>query len=337
MISLTVGGERHYSSVLLFLFSGQYSTSMEAFSTSCTILGAISTAVNIVQKCLEAKNIFKNLPSTTKNLRRLLEDLEPGMKTMDFPAIVTELMQKLKDMNEASQGVVDKNKLTWSNFCCVPCFLSKYDEAYQSAKNFCAIEMQVMMLTCLMRINFKLGQTNEVADQETDNSSSESVLPQNRVTVNLVGQCQTMDCLKYGLLHDDQQVLNLIGLTGSGKTTLAGKLCHDVAVKGRFNDSIIFEKLGSQSKSNEAYKKLKEKLSNRAYPVLLVLDDVWTDSGNIIERLTGSIPPNSKILVTSRGQITTLGTTYRMESLSPEDAETLFFHFVRQRDIDFDH
>ncbi|XP_054822365.1 probable disease resistance protein At4g33300 isoform X3 [Prosopis cineraria] len=144
-----------------------------------------------------------------------------------------------------------------------------------------------------------------------------------------------MYSLKYVLLHDNQQVLNLIGLPGSGKTTLAETLCHDDDVRDKFNNSIIFEKMGSQGKSREAFMKLKEKLSNQAYPVLLVLDDVLSDWENIIEWLTGSRSPDSKILVTSRGQITTLGTTYSMELLSPEDAEILFLHFVRPSDIDF--
>jgi hypothetical protein len=58
-------------------------------------------------------------------------------------------------------------------------------------------------------------------------------------------------------------------------------------------------------------------------PILLVLDDVWPVSKYILDKLKFRIE-NYKILVTSRYEFQSFGSTYKLETLNLADAMTLF-------------
>lgn len=57
--------------------------------------------------------------------------------------------------------------------------------------------------------------------------------------------------------------------------------------------------------------------------VLLVLDDVWSESESLVEDLKFQIP-GYKILVTSRFLFPRFNSTYELSMLNVEDARTLF-------------
>jgi hypothetical protein len=58
-------------------------------------------------------------------------------------------------------------------------------------------------------------------------------------------------------------------------------------------------------------------------PILLVLDDVWPGSKSILDKLKFRIE-NYKILVTSRYEFPSFGSTYKLKTLNLADAMTLF-------------
>ena len=104
--------------------------------------------------------------------------------------------------------------------------------------------------------------------------------------------------LKKRLLRNDAPLIEVIGMGGSGKTTVALALCNDNEVKSRFKEMIVFERV-SQSPNlkgllermwdkivrekrpefhdiEDAHQQLRQRLRQmEPQPTLVVLDDVW--------------------------------------------------------------
>ncbi|KAJ7951609.1 NBS-LRR disease resistance protein [Quillaja saponaria] len=161
-----------------------------------------------------------------------------------------------------------------------------------------------------------------------------------------VGLDSHVDELKRQLLKGGFSVIVLTGAGGLGKSTLAQKLCWDKYVKEKFKDNIFFltfpktpdlemiaqnlyQRVGYEVplflSPEDKMKNLLRKIGKK--PILLVLDDVWSGSESIIEELKLGLK-DYKILVTSRFRFPRFRNTYPLESLSTEDATTLFHHFV---------
>ncbi|KAJ9685229.1 hypothetical protein PVL29_017308 [Vitis rotundifolia] len=168
---------------------------------------------------------------------------------------------------------------------------------------------------------------------------------------------------------DKMGVMSIVGMGGSGKTTLARLLYNDEGVKEHFDLKVwvcvstefllikltktILEEIGSPPTSadnlNLLQLQLKEKLSNKKF--LLVLDDVWNlkprDEGymelsdregwNRLRIPLNAAAEGSKIVVTSRDQsvATTIRAvpTHHLGKLSSEDSWSLFKkHAFQDRD-----
>ncbi|KAI9074881.1 hypothetical protein K1719_043189 [Acacia pycnantha] len=264
----------------------------------------------------------------------------PPSPPIDIPFI------SLISVIEANREVLDKYKICrrW-NFWLAPYFQRKLDEEYQSLQRDCSIQMQTQIARDLKRVLYKLSSDDD--DRNSLRSESISSRESKRIrtqtfkgdleifpefTVGLDGP--VMKELKSKLLHGDEQVLNLYGLAGSGKTTLAKNF---VMVPKSKLKNIFFVTLGSQFRGDEAINDLQDRLPEfGANLVLLVLDDVWPASEKIVEEFRVQMSTGSKIFVTSRVPVTRLGIRFPMEQLSEDDAVAIFLHFVQQSNIDFD-
>ncbi|KAK9054078.1 hypothetical protein SSX86_025154 [Deinandra increscens subsp. villosa] len=154
--------------------------------------------------------------------------------------------------------------------------------------------------------------------------------------------------LKRMLLKDHDQVLTVSAPGGCGKTTLANMLCHDEEIKGIFGGNIFYVTVSRTTSlktvvqklfthhlyvnncefqtDEEAKNELENMMKHMGSPkILLVLDDVWSESESLIEDLKF---PGYTILVTSRFMFSRIGTTYKLSLLNDEDARTLLCHLA---------
>ncbi|XP_004288077.1 PREDICTED: probable disease resistance protein At5g66900 [Fragaria vesca subsp. vesca] len=206
-------------------------------------------------------------------------------------------------------------------------------------------EVKIITGTMVKRIDQK-GEVQSQIDSEVPASP--------RVTVGL--DVPLME-LKMKLLKDDEvTMLVLTAPGGSGKTTLATKFCQDKDVQGKFKNNIFFFTVSKKSNFNlivqglhqrkstdvpsfpdeaTAVKWLHKFLKEEDVPVLLVLDDVWSESKSILETFDEVKMPNFKILVTSRSQFPGYGSLYHLQSLNDIDAMKLLRHSASLGDGSF--
>ncbi|XP_040370072.1 probable disease resistance protein RXW24L isoform X2 [Rosa chinensis] len=122
---------------------------------------------------------------------------------------------------------------------------------------------------------------------------------------NTVGLDTHVKELNMKLVKDGGSMLVITAPGGSGKTTLAKMLYHDDQVKDKFTKKIFItvskksnyivvkklcQELGSQESEvpneDNAFSWLKEFLKETAQePLLLLLDDVWSESKSLLEKL----------------------------------------------------
>ena len=94
----------------------------------------------------------------------------------------------------------------------------------------------------------------------------------------------------------------------------------------------------------DAINQLEQLLKNQARigPILLILDDVWEEPEFPLQKFSFQIP-EYKILVTSRYEFPSFGSTYKLKLLNDEDAMRLFRYsafrsdgYVDEEDFDED-
>ncbi|XP_011039221.1 PREDICTED: probable disease resistance protein At5g66900 isoform X2 [Populus euphratica] len=162
--------------------------------------------------------------------------------------------------------------------------------------------------------------------------------------VDPVGLEIPLSDLEIKLLNDPQHIV-LSAPGGCGKTTLATALCQQGSVKDKFKSNIFFvnvpkqrnlmiivkmifqhkeiESPDFQSEADAANHLERLFMQIGPDPILLVLDDVWPVSESILDVLMFRIE-NYKILVTSRYEFQSFGSTYQLKTLNLADAMTLF-------------
>ncbi|MED6120328.1 DNA-binding transcription factor adr1 [Stylosanthes scabra] len=157
--------------------------------------------------------------------------------------------------------------------------------------------------------------------------------------------------------RNDVWVVGIIGIGGSGKTTLAKELCKDEQVKSHFKERILFLTVSQSPNVEQLRAKIwgfimgnNQSFMNSNYVVpqrmpqlecrsgvqrLIVLDDVWSLS--VLEHLVCRVH-GCKFIVASRERFPTIfNATYEVELLSKEEALALFCqHAFGQKTIPLD-
>ncbi|KAH0996227.1 hypothetical protein GBA52_020091 [Prunus armeniaca] len=161
-----------------------------------------------------------------------------------------------------------------------------------------------------------------------------------------VGLDAPLDDLKMTLLGDGpESILVLTAPGGCGKTTLATMFCHDPKVKGKFKENIFFATVSNKvsylivqelcehaglevpalQNEENPFKWLQNFMKERGQiPLLLVLDDVPSESESLLDKFNEFKMPSCKVLVTSRYHFPKFGRTYTLDTLEDKYAMDLF-------------
>ncbi|KAF8012522.1 hypothetical protein BT93_I0625 [Corymbia citriodora subsp. variegata] len=152
--------------------------------------------------------------------------------------------------------------------------------------------------------------------------------------------------LKEQLLEKGASVIVVTAPGGCGKTTMLRKLCHEAAIKGKFNNKIMFvlvskkpdltdivqkmyqhnrfkvPKIKSEEGAGYCLQQLLNKIGES--PVLLVLDDVWKESESIVDKFVCNDIKDYKIVVTSRYEFPQFHPVHHLNPLTHDEAVELF-------------
>ncbi|KAI6700104.1 hypothetical protein NL676_014428 [Syzygium grande] len=152
--------------------------------------------------------------------------------------------------------------------------------------------------------------------------------------------------LKGQLLEEGVSVIVVTAPGGCGKTTLLAKLCHDMDIKGKFNNNIMFIRVSKKLNLTDIVQKmiqhknfrvptietedlavhylqqLLEKIGQN--PVLLVLDDVWAESKSFLDKFVFKKIKDYKIVVTSRYEFPDVSFVHHLNPLNNGEALELF-------------
>ncbi|XP_028756306.1 probable disease resistance protein At5g66900 isoform X2 [Neltuma alba] len=294
--------------------------------------------VAIVTRGLEYNGTRESLEATVNDLSPVVERIEDSLTRLDLP-IQLKHVQKLKKLLAKNAEAIGKHKIHWWNCVLAPWYQQKLEKEAADLERFASAQTQIHMFHLLTKILSVLSSKGPPSLGRRTNYAYRFADPLDerfpKFTVGLDGD--SMQELRKNLLTGKEQVINLYGMPGSGKTTMAQKLCRDPQVQGKFKKNIFFETLGSQIEVEEAVKKLRDHELPKygENPVLLVLDDVWPRTEDIVEMMSLK-HKDSRILVTSRTEMKAAGSRHLMKLLSDKDAEKLLRHFLQSGDIDFD-
>ncbi|CAN6563786.1 unnamed protein product [Malus baccata var. baccata] len=136
-----------------------------------------------------------------------------------------------------------------------------------------------------------------------------------------VGLDEPLRDLKNMLLRDNNvSMVVLNGFGGYGKTTLAIKFCEDKEVKAKFNKNIFLVPI-SKEPNLDVIQALRQRMAGPDDPLLLVLDDVWSNSESLLREFYDLKLKKCKILVLEHCKGLPLAISVIGKSLRGKDTE----------------
>ncbi|KAM1702105.1 hypothetical protein ACFXTN_025283 [Malus domestica] len=297
---------------------------------------ALGTAFNVLDDVLNElitknvifKPLLKDIKSRLDSLAPLLKDIEKSNKNLDLSD--KELVHLKEHLEEGVEVVQKCKKVRWWSMYKRYKYANRlidWDGSLQRLLQTLNVQgirdMEDSSLSVrnieklISRIESNMG-IHLAVSRETFGSVPE--LP--RVTVGLD---EPLRDLKEMLLKDDVSMLVLTATGGWGKTTLATKFCQDEEVKDKFKENIFFVTVSVHPNSDveKLYQRMKSQEAGQD-PLLLVLDDVWSNS--VLQKFVELKLRNYKILVTSRSEFPGFGTPYKLKPLNYKDSMTLLRH-----------
>ncbi|OIW20692.1 hypothetical protein TanjilG_21020 [Lupinus angustifolius] len=291
--------------------------------------------LEILDNAHKSKSTRRVLRSTLWELNPLLQEIKKYNENLNPPR--EEIKTLIKEKDAGRDGL----RRCWSRIWC-----KKEDSINGDDKQ--ALVMANDVKQTLIKVREILQVLNgENFDEKFNGGATKGPCSVPDNPEFCVGLDEMLWKLKMEVLKDGVSILELTGLAGSGKTTLATKLCWDKQVKGKFGGNILFVTFSKTPKLEIIVERLFEQCGYRVpefqsnedaihqlgfllrkigqSPTLLVLDDVWPDSEPLVDKFKFQMA-DYKILVTSRVAFPKYGTPYILKPLRHEDAVTLFHH-----------
>ncbi|XP_044470007.1 probable disease resistance protein At5g66900 [Mangifera indica] len=307
----------------------------------------------VVEAKKKAKNFkpqLEQLESTLRNNAKVIEQIEKYNEILDHPRSETQLL--IEKMQEGEKLVLKCSTVKWN-----PINRARYADKLKKLNSLVDRFFQVDMQAQQARDNkeillgmrelqksfiacYSIGDNNGKFNQDgIIRPCSVPDLPDITPGLDV-----PLEELKRELLRDGKQVIIVSAPGGTGKTTLIKKLCKEAQVEDKFKNiffvtvskphdvKVIVQKIiqhmgkdvpefkTDEDAINDLGRLVKEMGSQ---PILLVLDDVWSESESMLHKFKSQLP-NYKILVTSRSVFPKLGFEYNLKPLNEEAAETLF-------------
>ncbi|KAI3704366.1 hypothetical protein L1987_74584 [Smallanthus sonchifolius] len=324
---------------------------------------SIETALELVFH--ELLKVVVEKTTQTARIKTLLQSLENTLKSIEPIFFESWRLSKVLDrpekditlfiihLEKGKELVLKCSRINCWNVYQKFLYSSKLIQLNNELLKFFQIELQAKMMSTSMRSLIEIYDLAAKMDQVLSAVTTHHVRANPRscrvpgFPEHIVGFNRHLEELKCRLLKYDTQVLVISGPAGSGKTTLAKLLCHDNEIKDIFGVDILyvtvsrassvkiiiqnlFEHYGENHHEFQTDEEARNQLENLikrmgTNKMLLVLDDMWSESESIIQDLKFQTP-GYKILVTSRFLFPRFSSTYELGLLNDEDARTLLCH-----------
>ncbi|KAL2936601.1 putative disease resistance protein RGA1 [Bienertia sinuspersici] len=320
-----------------------------ALGVAQTLFAALQTK-EVKEMCsmFRCKGQLEKLEDTVSTIKAVLLDIDSKRQGLTHEGQVW--VEKLKDavydiddlLDEFATIVKQRNQMRDAKFSKkVSHFFSRYNKYFIAFIVSQEISMLREKLDAIAKNHADFGFTDVSKPvnrrQETCSKISD---------LNVIGRDDDKEAVVGMLLSDSQNVsfVNIVGIGGLGKTTLAQLVYNDERVEGAFSEriwvcvsedfgikEILGKILGREVFNLEAMQReVRTLLGNKKY--LLVLDDVWNESHDewlMLKPFLISDVSGSKIIVTTRSKnvATSIGedsVIYELEGLSKEDSWSLF-------------
>ncbi|XVE87188.1 hypothetical protein DITRI_Ditri18aG0096000 [Diplodiscus trichospermus] len=300
--------------------------------------------------------VWKDVESMLSSIKPKIKAIESFNKEHDKEL---ETKQLIGIILKGQELVTKCSKIQRWNIFKKNCYSHKLNQFMKSLERYCQIDMQIQQARDIKEALFEIKSASlegrrlsskEGCGSQNGMFSPVAVVGSTKVPEppgEVIGFDVPLKELKMKLLEDGVSVIVVSAPGGSGKSTLVKVLGRDEKVKGKFkenifyvtvskapNKDVILQKLlqlkgqgmPAVQSEEDALNQLEHNFRQMATdPILLILDDVWSGSESLIDKLKFTLP-DYKILVTSRSDFRRFDFTYRLKQLNGDDAMTLFRH-----------
>lgn len=203
-------------------------------------------ALETIKKGLKFNSTLEENVETLNSLTPIVEEMQRYNKVLDRP--VAEIKRLEKHLTEGQEVVrkSKKKKLDRLGFLSFPGFQTKLKKKDEGLQRHFSVNVQAENKRDLMEVLLSVRKVLEIlmSGESLGNNQIRGLKGAPEEPDCIMGMDESLNKLKSELLKDGVSVNVLTGLGGSGKSSLAKKLCWDPQIKGKLVDpSLLFTKL----------------------------------------------------------------------------------------------